>query len=498
MNIKEAKAEIIRTVHAYLRKDETGGWEIPPEQQRPILLIGPPGIGKTAVMEQIASECGIGLVSYTITHHTRQSAIGLPVIARRTYDGTEMSVTEYTMSEIVASVYEKMENTGVREGILFLDEINCVSETLAPTMLQFLQYKTFGTHRVPEGWLIVTAGNQPQYNRSARDFDVVTLDRVKKMEIEADYTVWREYAARAGIHGAILSYLGLKPQNFYIIRTETDGRHFVTARGWEDLSRMLTSYEKMGEPVSEIMVGQYLQEAAAAKDFALYYDLYCRYRDVYRIDGILEGAVPVEEAESLREIPFDEKYSLIRLLADALHRDFAVYSESLAVQEMLKDLILSHRAVLDAPPFAAVLGQIGEEFEETWRKRLQAGMIPRDKIRQYRLTGKAWSEFTALACAGKAPDSTFDLAVSWFGDREDLREKQNEKTGQHVSHAFRFVKEIYGAGQEMVMFLTELNTDPDALRYLADCGNPDYEENNRILLLHDRREHLRREILRLQ
>ncbi len=42
------------------------------------------------------------------------------------------------MSEIIASVYEKMEKTGLREGILFIDEINCVSETLAPMMLQFL------------------------------------------------------------------------------------------------------------------------------------------------------------------------------------------------------------------------------------------------------------------------------------------------------------------------------------------------------------------------
>ncbi len=41
------------------------------------------------------------------------------------------------MSEIIASVYEKIEQTGNKEGILFIDEINCVSETLAPTMLQF-------------------------------------------------------------------------------------------------------------------------------------------------------------------------------------------------------------------------------------------------------------------------------------------------------------------------------------------------------------------------
>ena len=80
MNIKQAKEEIRNTVHAYLAKDETGAYRIPSIRQRPILLIGPPGIGKTQIMEQIARECRIGLVSYTITHHTRQSAVGLPYI----------------------------------------------------------------------------------------------------------------------------------------------------------------------------------------------------------------------------------------------------------------------------------------------------------------------------------------------------------------------------------------------------------------------------------
>ena len=79
--------------------------------------------------------------AYSITHHTRQSAIGLPFISKKQYGGQEYSVTEYTMSEIVASVYDKMEETGLSEGILFIDEINCVSETLAPAMLQLDVYK---------------------------------------------------------------------------------------------------------------------------------------------------------------------------------------------------------------------------------------------------------------------------------------------------------------------------------------------------------------------
>ena len=125
MNIKRAKEEIKNTIEAYLLKDENGEYAIPSIRQRPVLLIGPPGVGKTQIMEQISRECRIGLVAYTITHHTRQSAVGLPFIEKKMFGGREYTVTEYTMSEIVASIYNMIEETGLKEGILFIDEINC-------------------------------------------------------------------------------------------------------------------------------------------------------------------------------------------------------------------------------------------------------------------------------------------------------------------------------------------------------------------------------------
>ncbi|MFI3231243.1 MAG: AAA family ATPase, partial [bacterium] len=154
MNIQEAKNEVKNTVEVYLEKDEFGEYLIPSEKQRPVFLMGSAGIGKTAIIEQIGAELDLPVVCYNMTHHTRQSSIGLPYIEVKEFNGVSQRTSEYTMSEIVGNIYNMIEKTGKKEGILFLDEINCVSETLAPIMLQFLQYKVFGNHPIPKGYVV--------------------------------------------------------------------------------------------------------------------------------------------------------------------------------------------------------------------------------------------------------------------------------------------------------------------------------------------------------
>lgn len=327
MNIKEAKQEIINTVKAYLCENAEGEYRIPAIRQRPVLLMGPPGIGKTQIMEQIASECGIGLVSYTITHHTRQSAVGLPMIKTEEFDGKEYSVTEYTMSEIISGVYKAVKEQGHREGILFIDEINCVSETLIPTMLQFLQCKTFGNQKVPEGWIIVAAGNPPEFNRSVREFDMVTYDRLRVINIDADLEVWREYAREREIHNAILSYLDIRPQNFYSVMADVDGLKFVTARGWEDMSSLMYVYEELGISINAGVVGEFLHNEDIAEDFAAYYDLYNKYRDDYEINNILAGNATSDIYRRMINADYDERLTVVNLLLDTLNKHFKYAAE---------------------------------------------------------------------------------------------------------------------------------------------------------------------------
>lgn len=500
MNIKEAKQEVKNTITAYLKKDDMGSYEIAIERQRPILLMGPPGIGKTAIMEQVAKELGINLVSYTITHHTRQSAIGLPFISQKEYDGREYSVTEYTMSEIIASVYEQIEKSGIHEGILFLDEINCVSETLAPTMLQFLQYKKFGNHKVPDGFVIVTAGNPPEYNKSVRDFDIVTLDRVKRIFIEEDYSAWREYAYKADIHGSIMSYLEIKKKNFYNIVSDVKGKRFVTARGWEDLSQVMKVYEELRIPVTKDFVIQYLQDEEIADDFANYYELYNKYRNIYRIPEILDGTVEVE-ADSIKDAPFDEKLSFIGLLTDALTQEFKSYVYELESQKQLLEQLKYLREDLKQEKGAAVaiLGRLTEAKRRIFERQKELNALDKDEIKAASMTIKRMSElvdFLKTDTTGNARED-FSLVKDRFDTIEFVRKEGISAVQNHLNNAFAFLVKVYGEGQELVIFLTELSAGYYSLRFISECGNEAFYKYNKLLLLKENRSRLTEEAMEL-
>ena len=494
MDIREAKQEIKKAVRAYTAKTEAGTFRIPQKRQRPILLMGPPGVGKTAIMEQIARESAIGLVAYTMTHHTRQSAIGLPVLGQKEFDGKSYTVTSYTMSEIIASVYEQMEKSSCREGILFLDEINCVSETLMPAMLQFLQYKTFGSHRLPEGWIIVAAGNPPAYNRSVREFDTVTLDRVRRMDIEPDLGVWKEYAIERGLHPAVLSFLDLRPERFYVMEPGHAG--FVTGRAWEDLSEILLTMEELGLGVEEALFGQYLQDEDTAREFAFYYRLYERWKERLRPEEILENGVSVSEGWELPALPFDERLCIVWLLLQRLLHMGAEYDG----QQKLSD---SLRYFVEGMDFPKQLKDAERQKWETLVKerladrkkglavRRENGLLSSDEEERERKLGVMLHACIEELHLTGAPDVFSEKAR----EEQEKAGEQRKALVRGMENAAEFICQSFGENQELIVFLTGL-TEHSVCGGVLKKELPDLQARAEELLGADaREEELRRKLL---
>ena len=496
MNIKQAKEQIKNAMTAYFTKDELGRYVIPVERQRPVFLIGAPGIGKTAIMEQIAQELDVALLSYSMTHHTRQSALGLPFISHKVYDGVEYDISEYTMSEIIASVYDMMEQTGKREGILFLDEINCVSETLSPIMLQFLQYKVFGRHRVPDGWIVVTAGNPPEYNNSVREFDIVTWDRLKRIDVEPDYDVWKEYAYRMGVHPAVTTYLDIRKSNFYKVESTVNGKSFVTARGWDDLSQMIHLYERHKIAVDEDLIGQYLQNKQIAKDFAAYYDLFNKYRSDYQVDSILAGKASQEIKDRAKAAKFDERLSLLGLILDAATAQLRAAMQQEALMTGYMGSLKQFRMVISNAKNnpADALNKVIEGNQKTLDSGIKAGSLSQEQqknamqiINLLKAQLQPVSEFQD----GKA---AFDIVKKDFDARIKALKKQANDAGKKLENAFIFCEEVFEDGQEMLIFVTELTINPHSARFISRYGCEKYFAHNKELLFYERQREIIREI----
>ena len=498
MNIQQAKQQIEYAVKAYLTLDEFGQPVIPVASQRPIFLLGAPGIGKTAIMEQIAQELGVGLVAYSMTHHTRQSALGLPFIVKKNYDGQDYEVSEYTMSEIIASIHDCIERSGIRQGILFLDEINCVSETLAPSMLQFLQFKTFGRHRVPEGWVVVTAGNPPEYNNSVREFDIVTWDRLKRIDVEADYDAWKPYALSRRVHPAVTSYLEIRKGDFYRIESTVEGKRFVTARGWVDLSDMLKLFEQNGFPVDEPLIRQYLQNDRIAKSFAAYYDLFSKYRSDYQVEEILSGDVSEAILERAKAAKFDERLSLLSLLTDRVGDGIRqTLIRERALTEVMNRLRprKSQFSAAAADAAKAALTELAEAVEAGIARRRQANALSPEAARAERKAAKLLEDFAAELPEDAAP-------FAWLGKRFDgenarLRARAQE-TREQLENMFAFCEQAFPEGQELLLLVTELSVNPDSSRFIGKYGCDAYFRHNRELMFYERNRELSREIAELK
>ena len=446
MNIATAKQQIKNAITVYLQKDEKGQYKIPVVRQRPVFLVGPPGLGKTAIMQQVADEMGIGLVAYSMTHHTRQSALGLPVIVDREFEGTHYQVSEYTMSEILASVYDCMQRTGKREGILFLDEINCVSETLSPAMLLFLQYKVFGGHRVPDGWVIVTAGNPPRFNKSARELDAATRDRLKVMEIPPDYAAFKAYALTSGVARCVISYLDIRQDDFYKVTTQVNGMNVVTPRAWEDLSEMILCQEELGIPVDAALISQYLQDADTARDFALYYQLYQKYKKAWKIDAILEGNYDDQTLEEARQAAVDERITLVGLL----------------LEEVMGRMDACVRAHDD------LAGRV-RDLKEKKARMDESGASAGER--------QIWQEERAAVL-----------------EERDLLKTDVAGVQKRIGSLLAFLKAAYGRGMELNLAVGDLSVSPRATSFIGQFLSKEYFEESRDLLLHKRKDQLLSEL----
>ena len=451
MDIRKAKANIKDCAVSYFAKKPNGQYLIPPEKQRPVFMMGPPGVGKTDVAEQAARELGVPFLSYSMAHHTRQSVLGLPYLSTETYNDREFRTTAYTLSELFSEVYRAIRDSGKQEGILFLDEINCCSETLSPILLGFLQKKTLGTFRLPEGWMIVTAGNTREYNSSVREFDAATADRIRMLNVEPSFDAWKEYSLNKGVHPSVIAFLDIyNPTHFYRCeKNPMQGQQIVTARSWSELSDTVSAYEELGIEVTAECISQFLRIQTVYNDYFSFYMLYSAFYNDFDPRDILDNRLSASARNKIDCLRFDEKMILTHILLDTLLRDIIDVSDLDSALESSRELLSEsyekgsepkklkealHEMIAEkAPAFAEeMIGAVGED------------MRPRDAV--------------------KAAAGVFNRHLAQNG-------KKAAATVKKLHSAVTFLSESFGEDSaELTVFLTELLLNEKANAFVFRYG----------------------------
>lgn len=385
MNIREAEREIRQTVEVYLEKKACGEYVIPFEKQRPIVMMGPPGIGKSSIVREIAGKMGIALVVCSAAHYTRQGAFGRALIKEKKYDDRQYSVLEYTMGEILSAICKVMECSGKREGILFMDDINCAAETLTPSIYQLLQYKMLGNCRIPEGWVIVAAGSMPGYSQMTRNFPVSVWDRVKRLDVEADYMIWKKYAFERDIHSSVVSFLEKNPDRFYSVQVSGNRSRYVTARGWENLSEAIQAYERKGFSVDQNLIFQYITVPEIVKQFEQHYKLFLKYKKDYPEEQVLNEKMLEKLLKQVSRSETDQKMILRCYIAETLHQSMG---KNLCQQKVLKKLeeyvhSAEEETVREDISLSVILESMVEQLETEEKKKRQAHCLLNSEKTEY-------------------------------------------------------------------------------------------------------------------
>ena len=311
----------------------------------------------------------------------------------------------------------------------------------------------------------------------------MTLDRLKKIDVEADFPVWKEYAYRQGIHPAVISYLELRRENFYRVENTVDGKLFATARGWEDLSQLIQVYEKMGKTVDRDVAYQYIQHRMIAKDFANYLELYYKYRTDYKVEDILNGRWDTNVLQKIGTAPFDEHLSIVSLMSGRLGEMFRECHRQDAYVAKLYEYLIYYRENQSV----MMLDDVRMMAEKDLAEQKKAEVLTREQENTLTRVIDALTRFS-LELKGElfADDAAFVRVRELFGREKEELDSLQAHASETLENAFRFMEDAFGESQEMVAFVTELNANYYSVWFIRENGCDLYYRYNKGLLFDER------------
>lgn len=274
---------------------------------RPVFIWGAPGIGKSAIVEQFAADLGLECVSLLGSQLAPEDIIGVPQIVNG------------------RSVFCPPRNIARDEPYcLFLDELNACSHEVQKAFYSLILERRIGEYHLPEGSIVIGAGNRAQDNAITRPMSSALVNRMFHVEMIANSRIWLEWAANSGIHRYVYDYICSRPDHLWSQPPKTQ-EPFSTPRSWHMLSDAIKSY---GNDISEqelALLANGCLTAVHATQFTAYVR---QIRSKYSVKKILEGEQRWPDKPEERDILYFLAQSLRARLLKELPRNRGQLSSS--------------------------------------------------------------------------------------------------------------------------------------------------------------------------
>ncbi len=231
--------------------------------RQPVFLWGGPGVGKSAVVHQLASILKISLQDVRALLLDPVDLRGLPFLGQ---DGRSKWGTP-----------EFLPQTG--SGILFLDELNAAPAMVQASCYQLVLDRKLGEYTLPDGWAIIAAGNRDSDRAVTTRMPTPLRNRFVHLEFEVDVQEWSEWAVQSGIRPEVIAFLRFRPE--LLSAFDRDANAFPSPRSWEFVSRILdsASHQTIEHELFAGSVG-----TGAATEFSAFLRMF---RELPNIDAIL-------------------------------------------------------------------------------------------------------------------------------------------------------------------------------------------------------------------
>lgn len=215
-------------------------------EHTPVMLWGPPGVGKSALVAEAAAACQVPMIDLRLTQLEPSDLRGMPYLVQGRVEWA------------IPALLPDAARDGPR-GVLFLDEVNAALPQVAASAYQLILDRRVGEYRLPEGWAILAAGNRLEDRGVTYAMPAPLANRFTHYELEPHIDDWMAWAERAGVDARLRRFLSQRPDLLFVFPERAQVHAFPSPRSWAFADRALRKFAAdpdLLEPALAACVGE--------------------------------------------------------------------------------------------------------------------------------------------------------------------------------------------------------------------------------------------------